>query len=169
MKVIVTNIERLKIRGMNKLHLQNSVALPMLKQIPSGYSTEALNAFMMCVAHESKRGEYLRQINGPALGLIQMEPATHNSTWKFGDSIWDNALICGIISQEQFNNHSHPKPERLVYDLAYNVFMFRQRMFMFTEKIPKDVHGISRYLKEYWNSAKGAAHDDSYFNDWKVW
>ena len=154
---------------MNRIQLEHLIAKPTLEKIPKGYSDEALLAFMMCVAHESRRGEYIKQINGPALGLIQMEPTTHNSTWKFGDSIWDNALLLGIITQDDYDNKRHPKPERLLYDLVYNVFMFRQRMFMKPEKIPKGPSQISSYLKEHWNSIHGSAGGYSYLNDWKEW
>ena len=145
---------------MNKLQLQELIAKPTLEKIPKGYSNEALMAFMMCVAHESTRGEYIKQVNGPALGLIQMEPKTHNSVWKFGDSVWDNALLLGIITADEYNKKLHPKPERLIYDLVYNVFMFRQRMFMKPKPIPKNGSAISMYLKEHWNSIHGAADRD---------
>lgn len=154
---------------MNKAQLQELIAKPTLEKIPKGYSEESLLAFMMCVAHESNCGEYIKQINGPALGLIQMEPTTHNSVWKFGDSIWDNAEKLGIISSIEAAHDIHPKPERLLYDLAYNVFMFRQRMFMKPESIPKGPSQISMYLKEHWNSIHGSADGYSYLNDWKRW
>jgi len=154
---------------MNKEQLQTLIVEPVMRKIPHGYSEEAVTAFMMCVAHESKRCTYIKQINGPALGFIQMEPATHNDTWKHGDSIWANALTLGIINEVEHMQKIHPKPERLVYDIAYNVFMFRQRMFMKKGAIPKDLHGISAYLKTHWNSAEGKAHFGSYYDDYINW
>lgn len=154
---------------MNKSQLTELVIKPTLQKIPNGYSEEALMAVEMIIAHESQRGEYIKQTNGPALGLIQMEPQTHNSTWRFADTIWENALFMGIITEEQRDKKLHPKPERLLYDLAYNVFMARQMLFMKLEKLPKHPAGMSRYLKEHWNTIKGAATDYSYLEDWKMW
>lgn len=154
---------------MNKLQLQELIVEPVMREIPHGYSEEAVTAFMMCVAHESKCGTYIKQINGPALGLPQIEPLTHNETWKHGDSIWDNAYRIGLINHYEFESKLHPNPNRLLYDLRYNVFMFRQRMFMKKGAIPKDLHGISAYLKTHWNSVHGKAHYGSYYDDYINW
>ena len=155
---------------MNKEQLVNLVIIPTLKKIPKGYSTEAEMAIVMIIAHESLRGEYLKQMgNGPALGLINMEPDTHNCTWHNGDSIWDNALKMGIITQCDYVNKSHPKPERLNYDFMYNVFMARQRLFMKKEKLPSTELEMANYLKRHWNSIHGAATSNSYLNDYFSW
>ena len=155
---------------MNKKQLVDSVIIPTLKEIPKGYTTEAELAVTMIIAHESRRGHYLHQTGkGPALGLIQMEPTTHESTWEFGDSIWTNALLLGIITPQQRRCGIHPPAERLIYDLRYNVFMARQRLFMKLGALPKSVHGMSKYLKRHWNSVGGAADDHSYMDDYLLW
>jgi len=154
---------------MNYEQLKNHVVIPMLEKIPKGLTPESTLAVMMIIAHESRRGEYLVQIQGPALGLEQMEPLTHNDTWKHGDSIWRNALICGIITQEQFDKKIHPLATRLIYDLAYGVFMCRQRLFMKKGALPKSIDEMSVYLNKHWNSAFGAANDDSYSYDYNKW
>lgn len=159
---------------MNRQQLEELIAIPTLKQIPLGYSDSSLLAFSMAVAHESMRGEYLRQNNCcgevGAFGLIQMEKLTHDQTWKWGQSIWNNALKLGIITKYQHFEKMHPNVDRLIYDLRYNVFMFRQRMFMKTEPFPQPEPAlISKYLKVHWNSARGAASDDSYLKDYEAW
>lgn len=153
---------------MNKKQLTDLVITPTLKEIPKGFSDQAVLAIQMIIAHESMRGEYLKQIKGPALGLINMEPATHNDTWKFGDSIWRNAVELKIITEHQRINKIHPVPARLIYDLRYNVFMARQRLFMFTEKLPGDIGDMAVYLKKYWNGG-GKATVTKYHFDFKKW
>ena len=154
----------------NKAQLTEFVIKPVLEKITNGLTEQSLVAIQMIIAHESKGGIYLKQIGGgPALGIIQMEPKTHNSVWKFGDSVWENAIELGIVSQHELDNGIHPKPDRLIYDLAYNVFMARQRLFMKKEKIPSHPGAISMYLKEHWNSPGGAATDYSYAEDLKSW
>jgi hypothetical protein len=143
------------------------VVKPTLAEIPNGPSGET--AIMMIIAHESRRGEFLKQWpKGPAWGLIQMEEATHNDTWKYGDSIWKNALDLGIV--EKYWGHGvHPHYIRLAWDLRYNVFMARQRLFMKPGALPTDLARLSRYLKKHWNSVGGAASETSYMDDYLKW
>lgn len=155
---------------MNKEQLVNLVIIPTLKEIPKGLSAESVLAITMLVAHESLRGNFLKQMgDGPGLGLGNMEPKTHNSTWKFGDSIWDNALKLGIITLHEYGLDIHPPATRLIYDLRYGVFMYRQRLFMDTKALPKTPYQMSAYLKDFWNSDDGAADSNSYLRDYELW
>ena len=155
---------------MNKKQLLNYVITPTLVEIPKGCTPESELAIIMIIAHESRRGVYIKQVgNGPALGMIQMEPLTHDDTWKYGDSIWTNAMNMGIITPQQKSSGIHPFAERLIYDLRYNVFMARQRLFMKPGALPKDVALLSQYLKQHWNSTSGDADDDSYMIDYGLW
>ena len=106
-----------------------------------------------------------------AFGLIQMEKLTHDQTWLHGDSIWENAEIVGIISSIESAHDMRPSVKRLEYDLKYNAFMFRQRMFMKPEPFPKadNLNDMSDYLKRHWNSIHGAAESDSYLKDYLLW
>ena len=154
---------------MNKKQLTGLVIIPTLTEISKGFSDEAVMAVEMIIAHEARRGHYLKQKGGPALGLIGMEPTTHESTWSYGDTIWCNAVDIGIITKEDFNRLKHPPAERLIYDLRYNIFMARQRLFMKPKALPKTPKAMSIYLKNYWNSVNGAAKPSSYFTDWVCW
>jgi hypothetical protein len=141
----------------------------MLLEIPKGLTDESELAVTMIIAHESKRGEYIHQIKGPALGLIQMEPFTHDDTWKHADSIWHNAMNIGIITPQQKASGIHPPADRLIYDLKYNVFMARQRLFMKPGALPSDLVSMSMYLKKHWNSTLGKASGRSYLTDYEKW
>ena len=157
---------------MNKQQLTDLVIIPTLKEIPYGYSEAAVMANQMIIAHESTGGVFIAQNNGPALGVIQMEPETHDQTWKWGDSIWNNALLLGIISDKDFRSKLHPDAKRLIYDLRYNVFMVRQKLFMAAGALPKDVKGMSIYLKTHWNGdgpKGGKATAEKYYNDFMGW
>ena len=81
----------------------------VLLEIPNGFSDSALIAALMCAAHESHLGKYLKQRNGPALGPYQVEPATHDDTWRHGQSCCKNAQLLGIEHDT----------DRLAYDLRY--------------------------------------------------
>jgi len=152
---------------MNKKQLTDLVIVPFLKLMRHGITGRL--AILMIIAHESRRGHFLKQVGGPALGLIGMEPTTHNSTWRHGDSIWRNALKLEIIDKFDYENKHMPSAQRLIYDLQYNVFMARQRLFMKPEALPTNIDELSRYLKKHWNSIYGAADDMSYRDDYVKW
>lgn len=156
---------------MHKTQLRTLVVDRILHMIPKGYSIMSSKAIMMIIAHESQKGKYIKQLGaGPALGLIQMEPPTHQCVWDEGDSVWENALICKIITQEEYNKRIHPHASRLLYDLRYNVFMARQRLFMKPEALPDTDAKLSRYLKKHWNTIHGEASAKDYldaYNDWE--
>ena len=136
---------------MNKKQLTELVIIPTLNEMPYGYSDAAVMAIQMIIAHESVCGEYVAQCSGPALGIIQMEPPTHMDTWLHGDSIFINAEPMGIISKEDKEMRIRPPVERLIYDLRYNVFMARQKLFMAPGALPNDPFEMAKYLKLNWN------------------
>lgn len=153
---------------MNYKQVRDLVATPLLKQIKNGMS--GLDAFMMCVAHESKGGTYLKQtFGGPAKGIIQMESETHNDVWRHGDSIWSNAVKVGIITKQDADNKTHPTADRLIYDLRYNVFMFRQFMFMQPGKLPTNGRDLAKCLKDKYNTSEGKATAEEYYYDHIEW
>tara|TARA_R110000744_G_scaffold341635_1_gene446825 strand:- start:33 stop:497 length:465 start_codon:yes stop_codon:yes gene_type:complete len=153
---------------MNKQQLTDLVIIPTLKEIPSGYSPEAVMAIQMIIAHESVGGKYLAQTNGPALGIIQMEPVTHTETWRWGDSIIRNAKLLGIIPDDDGGFTFFSEASRLVYDLRYNVFMARQKLFMADGALPGSPEGMAAYLKKHWNG-DGKATADKYYDDFMGW
>ena len=154
---------------MDKQQLKELIIEPTLKEIPDGYSEEAVLALLMIAAHESLRGKYLKQISGPALGIYQMEPATYYDTWKNGDTIWANAAILGLVTVEQAAKKLIPKPENMIWNLKFATFMARQRLFMKPEALPEGMGQLSLYLKDCWNSVLGEADGYSYMNDYKLW
>jgi hypothetical protein len=133
-----------------------------LKEIPHGYSEDAVELLMMIAAHESRLGTYLRQVGGPALGVFQMEPATHDDVWENGDSCVSNASSMGYDLE---------CADMLEYDIRYQIFMARQKLFMISEPLPssegassENISLMSDYCKEYWNTVDGSADAFEYFN-----
>jgi hypothetical protein len=131
-----------------------------LKEIPHGHSEDAVELLMMIAAHESRLGTYLRQVGGPALGIFQMEPATHDDVWENGDSCEDNGAVLG------YNLECTIGGDMLEYDLRYQIFMARQRLFMKPEQIPSvnRVAEMAMYCKRHWNTVHGDADAPDYFN-----
>tara|TARA_R110002020_G_scaffold471058_1_gene697468 strand:+ start:357 stop:818 length:462 start_codon:yes stop_codon:yes gene_type:complete len=152
---------------MNKKQLTELVIVPTLKEIPKGYSPEAVLAIQMIVAHESCCGEYIAQTRGPALGIIQMEPATHDDVWTHGDSIQRNAELLKIVTPG-LGVKNVPSSNRLIYDLRYNVFMARQKLFMAPGALPSNIDDMAKYLKINWNGP-GKATAAKYHFDFMKW
>ena len=129
------------------------------------YSEEAEDLLFMTAAHESRLGTYLKQINGPALGVYQMEPATHND-------IWDNFLTYreSIIDCLRYY---FPHPIEMIHDLQYATAMARVHYFRVKEALPKKsdyanpmqyLPALARYAKKYYNTELGKATVDDYVN-----
>lgn len=152
---------------MNKKQLTELVIIPTLHEIPKGYSPEAVMAIQMIIAHESTGGEFIAQNGGPALGIIQMEPFTHNQVWKFGDSIQKNAELLRIVTPG-LGVKNVPSPNRLIYDLRYCVFMARQKLFMAPGALPGNAEDMASYLKKHWNG-DGKATATKYHFDYNRW
>lgn len=121
------------------------------------YSLAAERLLLGTAAQESHLGTYLHQINGPALGIYQIEPATHRD-------VWDNFLtyradlaskVRGLASQHWFD--ADPDGE-LVRNLAYSTAIARLCFYRQKEPLPdaNDIPGMARYWKQHYNTAHGA-------------
>ncbi len=126
----------------------------MEEEIP--VSDAALNLVVGTAAQESHYGKYLRQLDdGPALGVFQMEPATH-------DDIWDNfiqhrpALQAAVTEACQL--YDEIKAGRMVYDLRYAAIMCRIHYYRVPAPLPAwdDVEGLAHYWKDHYNTHLGA-------------
>ena len=121
------------------------------------YSSQAEDLVLMTIAHESSNGEYIKQLNGPALGICQMEPRTH-------DDIHENFLqfkpelnfMVGMLSG--FSSTA----ETLVWDLKYAIAMCRVHYYRVPEALPSSLEGLALYAKEHYNTHLGKATSEDY-------
>jgi hypothetical protein len=119
------------------------------------WSPNAVELIVMTAAHES-RLEYRRQFgNGPAMGLIQMEGATH-------DDIWTNYLkyqpdLASKVRQT-LGRGELPVPETLVHNDHYAAAMCRVHYRRVKPALPQlnDIDGMAAYWKRYYNTHLGA-------------
>lgn len=129
--------------------LREYIVRPVLRRLGK-YSEGAEELLMLTAATESLCGEYLHQVGGPALGLFQMEPATH-------DDIWENYLkykpeLAAIV--KQFGHHTRELPGNLYYATA----MARIHYLRVPDALPSpmDVQGLAQYWKDHYNTHLGA-------------
>lgn len=116
-------------------------------------SPAARKLLLGTAAQESHMGRWIKQIKGPALGIYQMEPATH-------DDIWDNYLAYRpslVAKLEQLLCPGFSKVEQLKWNLAYATAMARIHYRRVPEPLPEgvDPEPLGMYWKEYYNTFEG--------------
>lgn len=156
-------------------HLRQFVIRPTLEHLGM-WSEAAENLVFGTIAHESVIGNvhYLKQAVGPALGIGQVEPATHDDNWlnylryrmKEGQPgfrvsrlvppwAWDAGM-----STDGFKVPSHLL---LITSLEYNIAQCRIKYFRVPEKLPdaEDLEGLGCYWDTYYNAnpEHGFPHD----------
>jgi hypothetical protein len=143
------------------IHLLKYVIRPVLKDLDL-WSVEAEQLVLGTACQESKCGEYLVQLGGgPALGIYQMEPATH-------DDIWKNFLnykvdLIDRLAAFYINGIS----KELIGNLYYATAMCRIHYLRVPEKIPVGLHPQAAYWKKYYNTPLGAGTVNEYINSWE--
>lgn len=140
------------------------------------YSEEAVDLLMMTACHESLCGEYIKQVNGPAQGIYQMEPATEID-------INDNYLdfreeLRGKVEDFLVEYDSDPsKPHlssEMTWNLAYATAMARVHYFRVPRPLPVQegqsrrayLEALSLYAKQHYNTELGKATPEEYLNDY---
>lgn len=135
--------------------LKEFIITPALSMLQK-YSDDAVELLLFTCAAESDGGTYIHQIKGSALGLYQMEPATHQD-------IWINYIYCAdslsTIINLNFNINGKIDAGRMIYDLQYATVMARLHYSRFPEPLPSrnDVNAMFDYYKKYYNTAEGKA------------
>lgn len=143
---------------LNIVQFRNVIIKPAMVDLMM-YSHDAEELLVFTCATESDGGTFIHQINGPALGIYQMEPVTHNDIWH--NYIKHNPKLMMLLSTN-FNIADIPSEERLVYDLRYATAMARIFYARIHETLPdkNNVMAIWAYYKKYYNTAKGAAKEN---------
>ena len=146
--------------GLNIHQFKTYVLQPTLEQIKL-YSLSAENLLLGTALTESGDLHYLHQLGqGPALGLYQMEPHTH-------DDIWDNYLAFRKDLRREVLAYLGPVPEpkdQLITNLAYATVMARVHYLRVKEPLPAadDHRGLANYWKEHYNTKLGAGKPDAF-------
>ena len=145
------------------------IVQPLLKylepEIP--YSKTAENLLMGTALHES-RLYWLKQNGGPALGLFQMEPATH-------DDIWENFLINRPKLKAKIQSLIPSPPlngewlhQQLITNLFYAAAMARVHYFRSSDPLPDNTpEGLADYWKEVYNTSRGAGTRDQFIKHYR--
>ena len=149
----------------NANQLRELVIRPTLRHLEPGipYSEDAVELLMMTAAHESHLGTYIAQVNGPALGIYQMEPDTYKD-------IWFNFLT---YKPEISQAISPPYTPNLITDLSHATAMARVHYYRVPEALPTRkaikhpdqkeevtldwIIAMAKYAKKHYNTELGKA------------
>jgi len=145
----------------NAKQLRELVICPALHSIGL-WSSMSEDLLIMLAAHESNGGDYIAQIDGPALGIYQMEPATHNFLWSKLRGTDEKYMALG--GKILFACHFMGKPDstELIWNMKYATMMARVLFLLNKEPIPTDIKNLAQYAKKYWNSPSGKATPEKY-------
>jgi hypothetical protein len=146
---------------MDSKQLYTYVIKPTLQYL-NLYSKDAARLILFTAANESLCGHYVKQLNGPALGIYQCEVRTYNDIVNFIQQ--KNDLL------ELINNLKSPgmlDTTNLILNLAYATAICRCFYLRIPEELPDadDIDAIWEYYKKYYNTSLGKATKNSFFKN----
>lgn len=133
------------------------------------YSLSAGEQILGTACAESRLGTYLHQVGGPALGILQMEPATHADIWSnylvYRPELMDT--VYKMVPSDMWDTtQKRPHHEILITDLRYAVVMARLKYRRSKTPLaqPGDWCGHARVWKEVYNSVRGAGTEQHFMD-----
>lgn len=134
---------------LNVQQLRESIIRPCLEKLQK-WSQEAEELLVLTCAQESRGGTFVKQVGGPALGIYQMEPMTHDDLWSSYLPHHPN-LSYNILNYLGYSRM--PSPDTLVFNLGYATMMTRVFYLRVPEVIPsaRDIPELAKYWNVHYN------------------
>lgn len=153
--------------GINITQLREQIIKPALVALDA-YSLAAENLVAGTACVESGCGYFLRQWPaGPALGIFQIEGATH-------DDIWENFLkhrprLHKVVRERVGVAPAPELKERLISDLLYGAMMCR--VFYLRVKVPlpaaDNLPAMAAYWKKHYNTGLGKGTEQKFIEAYR--
>jgi len=151
---------------LNRDQFRTLIVGPALRAI--GLWGVAAEELVLGTALVESKLKYLKQLGGgPALGLYQVEPATH-------EDLWDNWLRYNPDHGDRLRallmRGSTPAIDQLVCNLYYATAVCRLLYYRHKEPLakPGDIAGHARYWKQYYNTYLGDGMDRDFIAAWEL-
>ncbi len=140
------------------------VIIPVLKSMAM-HSPAAVNLLLGTAAQESHLGQYLVQVKGPALGIYQMEPDTHDDIWR--NFLKYRPTLGAIVQQLTFP--ARGMKNQLIGNLYYATAMARVAYYRHPEKLPNadDIVGLAGYWKNFYNTPLGKGTKEEFIANYR--
>jgi hypothetical protein len=149
--------------GIDPRQLLELAVRPALAAMGPDYSTPAAEQLVMGTAAVESGLVWLKQLGtGPALGLWQMEPFTHNDIARRAPQEIDYVLR-NVLSVKGDRD-----PMEMAWNLRYGAAMCRMKYRDARPEIPElwDITGFEAYHKRYYNSALGETKPGEFVRAW---
>lgn len=139
--------------GLDVDQLRANVIRPVLQRLDM-WTPAAENLVLGTALHES-HCRYIRQIKGPAMGIYQIEPATHYD-------IHHNFLRFNTLLKVRVNHYAGyfsgdlPDPGELIGNLFYATAMCRVHYRRVRDPLPtNEPYALAQYWKTHFNTRLG--------------
>ena len=141
------------------------------------YSPEAEELLVGTMAQETQGGFYLAQTVGPALGVYQMEPRTHDDLLSWIHKA-ENHTYEALV--DEFLRDTHVA-SRMAGNLYYATAIARLFYYRIEEEKGKngswlyplpahdDLESIWKYYKLHWNTNMGKATQQEFYKNYADW
>ena len=145
---------------MDAQQLLDYIIKPTLKFMGGGYDSKNARMLLLATAAvESNSGHYIKQIKGPAMGIWEMEPLTHEDIWCNCDFLRKPANV-RLINSMRLDLKDHEGSYNLMVSPMYSCAMARLKYAMDPAPLPEYKNGhmeyIWQYYKRIYNTDSGA-------------
>lgn len=140
--------------GLNLSQFKTLIVRPALAG--AGLDGDAAANLLTGTALVESNLAWLEQMRGPALGITQMEPATHDDCWenflRHNPDLAKHILATSGLS-------GMPDAGTMVWNLRYAILMARVKYLRVQAPLPaaSDAYGLASYHKQFYNTASGSA------------
>ena len=153
---------------MDAQQLHDYIIKPTLQYMSGNYYSKESAFLLLCTAAiESNCGQYIKQINGPALGIWQMEPETHADIWINCDALHEGEVSLKVMDWS-IKGASNTDGD-LFLSPSYACAMARLKYSMDPHPLPKltgvvktDLKSFYDYYKRVYNTELGASTYDKW-------
>jgi len=163
---------------MQAKQLLDYIIKPTLEYMGGNYNSKNAQMLLLATAAiESDCGYDIKQINGPALGVWQMEPDTHDDIFANCDVMQDvnNDMskfkyeVLGLAPTYNSDEDFEAVNSDLIESPKYACAMARLKYSMDKEPLPdhKEIFEIYRYYKRIYNTPLGASTFEKFQAAWK--
>ena len=131
-----------------------------------GMDSEKAEALLLGTALVESGGHAIRQHGGgPALGLFQMEPTTHDDIWENFIRYRPN-LYTKIKAAAHYGGAMPPVPDVMSWNARYACAMARIHYLRVPEPLPASVEGMAAYYKKFYNTTAGKGTVERFLEAW---
>jgi len=137
------------------------IVRPALALLGPSLSTRfAEDLLIATCAQESRLGEYVHQVNGPALGIYQIEPVSLGDLWLWVQHHrprWDLAIAAAGVDPAAVSLAS--VEDAVIYNLRFATLIARLFYYRVPMALPiyTTIPNLWEYYKTFYNTSLGAA------------